>query len=114
MGPLPVARTVEGGLRRIHGGGGPQPAQNGAETGAQRRAARSSGAHRRHCRERRALHGRYGGRFRHAVMVLCVGKLVDPLPQARTTVDPLPVGDFLNGPDRENSRAKTLNIESQG
>ena len=82
---------VEGGLRGVHGRAGPQRAEDGAEIGAPCRATRSGGARRRDFRYPRACRRRCGGQFRHAVMVLCLGKLVDLLPQARATVDLLSI-----------------------
>ena len=88
MGEVPIAWTMEGGLRELHGGAGPQRVEDGAETGARRRATWSGGTRRRHGRERMARRSRCGGRFRRAVVVLCRGKLADPSPWARTAVDP--------------------------
>ena len=88
MGEAPIAWTMEGGLRGLHGGAGPQRVEDGAETGAGYRVTWSGGTRRRHGRERMARRRRCGGRFRRAVWVLCLGKVADPPPQARTAVDP--------------------------
>ena len=44
LGPVPVARVVEGGLRRIHGGSGPQRAEAGAHIEPRCRATGSGDA----------------------------------------------------------------------
>ena len=61
MGQIPPAGAVEDGLRGLHGGAGPQRAEDGTEIGARCWAARSSGARGRHCCEHRARRGRCGG-----------------------------------------------------
>ena len=76
IGQVPVAGTVEGGLRGIHGGAGPEHPQDGAQTRSWHRASRTSIACRRNCLRRKAGLGRRGHEFRRTVAVFLPAKLV--------------------------------------
>ena len=78
-------------LRGVHGDVGPQSEEDGTEIGGRCRTAWSSGPCRRDSRQRRERRGRCDGQSRRSVVALCLGKLVDVLPQARTTVGLLSV-----------------------